>query len=502
MVVIMSCLVLVAGCTESPRTQGSGGGSSAPSSSAREVGDLSVEALVGDDVLLKATVHPIERLSDHVVLTIDFTYSEDSQSYSEFDVLDRLRVDGAHPTFSVSGIRLVDFPRDRVWEPGWVGNWSATAPSELKLDKKGQVVTSVTLFGSVGVDAVDVLIPHVGLVNDVPVVEAGPDTIALAKTDSTGPVFYAQPFTLDSLVRSYDDGTSVQKQGDAQTVVMASDVLFATDVAELSPEAAARVDEVAGQIAQVASGGEVRVVGHTDDVLSEEYNLDLSARRATSVADRMTGVLGSSFTVAKEGKGESEPAVEGTDDAARAANRRVEIEFTAPEAVELSQTQASIPEATGPVGTGHDPVTYTVDDAVYSVEVPSVVRREDYLVGTLVVTHVSGESSINGNFLSNGVAYSGQKEYSPYVSAVFHNANNVVLMGPQGGVFPTRYWKERDSGPQARLLADETLGGGYYLPIGEVVTYTVVWPDTGGDSVTIESPLRFRVADIPVEETS
>lgn len=69
----------------------------------------------------------------------------------------------------------------------------------------------------------------------------------------------------------------------------------------------------------------VHVVGHTDSVGSEQYNLDLSRRRAQSVADYLTahGVPGDRLRT--EGRGESEPRATNDTEAGRQLNRRVEI---------------------------------------------------------------------------------------------------------------------------------------------------------------------------------
>ena len=505
--VVVMCSALMGGCTGSHRSDEGGSVSpSAPGASSRDGGDRSAEALVKDGAILKATVHPIERAGDHVVLTVDYSFSKDSQRTTNLNMQILLGT-GRDGINGVSTVRLLDFSGGRVWEAGRVGSARSATTQDptldrLALDRQDQTVTVVTFFAPVDADTVDVLIPKVGLVSDVAVVEGGSGTPGLASLGvGDGPVTYDPPVGLESLVRAYQGDASATKQGDEQTVVMASDVLFASDSADLSEEAGARVDEVAAQIAQVASGGEVRVVGHTDDVASAEYNMDLSVRRATSVADRMAPVLGSSFTVVKEGKGKTEPAVVGTDAQARAANRRVEIEFTAQKAVTLPKSSADVPDATGPVGNGHDPVTYTLPGGyAYKVEVPSVVRRDGYLVGTFVVSSVSGVAP-DEDFLSDNSVYSpscsGQSEYRP-----MHGANCVTLMGPQGQVFPIRYQRP---GNDAAILADTYLP--YFLSDmlkepnnGDSFTYTVVWSDTGQDSVTVDSSNRFRIIDIPVEE--
>jgi outer membrane protein OmpA-like peptidoglycan-associated protein len=358
----------------------------------------------------------------------------------------------------------------------------------------------VTFFGEVEADTVDVLIEFVGLVTDVPVVEGDADTPGLDSLGLENPLplggrydkkesvlVYPPPFPLESLVKAYDDGSSAKKQGTKQTVVMASDVLFGTDVAELSAEAASRVDEVAKQIAAVASGGEIRVVGHTDDVDTEAYNLDLSKRRAASVSAQMKTTLGTSFTLVEEGKGKSQPAVEGTDAAARAANRRVEIEFTATETITLPGQVADIPPATGPVSSGHDPVTYTNgyggSTTTLTTQVSSVVRHNGYLVGTLVVSNNSSGSPLHNLACNAG-------------NGGNYGADCLRLLGASGYVFPLQHKHDMSDNYFRGLADDRHL---QFLDPGYSFTYTVVWPDTGEDSVTVDSPKMFRITDIPVE---
>lgn len=67
------------------------------------------------------------------------------------------------------------------------------------------------------------------------------------------------------------------------------------------------------------------VVGHTDRAGSDQYNNDLSARRARSVANLMDslGIVGSRIRVSSEG--ESKPRVPTEDGVRNPQNRRVEI---------------------------------------------------------------------------------------------------------------------------------------------------------------------------------
>jgi len=115
------------------------------------------------------------------------------------------------------------------------------------------------------------------------------------------------------------------------SITLAADVTFAFDKADLSPEAAARLQEVVAQY-QDGGKGALAIVGYTDSKGTAEYNADLSLRRATAVRDALAGKLPkATFTVA--GKGAAEPVAPNTNDdgtdnpEGRARNRRVTITF-------------------------------------------------------------------------------------------------------------------------------------------------------------------------------
>ena len=99
---------------------------------------------------------------------------------------------------------------------------------------------------------------------------------------------------------------------------------FDFDKAVLKPEDRELLARISG-VLLTASGYRVQVYGHTDDVGSQRYNLGLSERRASAVADYLVAAGISRDLLATEGFGKAEPLVEGTAYEARARNRRVEI---------------------------------------------------------------------------------------------------------------------------------------------------------------------------------
>jgi outer membrane protein OmpA-like peptidoglycan-associated protein len=69
----------------------------------------------------------------------------------------------------------------------------------------------------------------------------------------------------------------------------------------------------------------IRVEGHTDSVASDEYNLQLSERRAGSVRSWLASRGGVKAALATKGWGESKPAATNDTPAGRQQNRRVEV---------------------------------------------------------------------------------------------------------------------------------------------------------------------------------
>lgn len=114
-------------------------------------------------------------------------------------------------------------------------------------------------------------------------------------------------------------------------VALDADILFDFDKASLRSDATAQLGATADAVRQ-GGAGTVTVVGYTDAKGGDAYNLDLSRRRAASVAAWLRGqaALGTrDFAVT--GKGKADPVApntrpDGSDDpAGRARNRRVEL---------------------------------------------------------------------------------------------------------------------------------------------------------------------------------
>jgi outer membrane protein OmpA-like peptidoglycan-associated protein len=84
-----------------------------------------------------------------------------------------------------------------------------------------------------------------------------------------------------------------------------------------------------GSVLQTYDQTTVDVIGHADSVGSDDYNLDLSQRRANNVASILQSGGVQSARILKEGHGEREPVASNETDSGRAQNRRVEVYISA-----------------------------------------------------------------------------------------------------------------------------------------------------------------------------
>jgi outer membrane protein OmpA-like peptidoglycan-associated protein len=104
----------------------------------------------------------------------------------------------------------------------------------------------------------------------------------------------------------------------------AGKVLFDFNKATLKPEAKSQLAGVL-QLVKDQPGIRILIVGHTDGIGSEAYNLKLSQRRAESVATYLVQNGVPQQSIQAEGHGKREPVASNETAEGRAQNRRVEI---------------------------------------------------------------------------------------------------------------------------------------------------------------------------------
>jgi OOP family OmpA-OmpF porin len=139
----------------------------------------------------------------------------------------------------------------------------------------------------------------------------------------------AWSYPLVSTVEALDGAKTVTTEEKTVTIDLQADVLFAFDRADLSPQAQATLTEIAQKLQTDGATGQVQVLGHTDSQGSDSYNLDLSQRRAQSVAAVLQPALaGQSLTFAIDGRGEAEPVADNSTPEGQQLNRRVSVVYT------------------------------------------------------------------------------------------------------------------------------------------------------------------------------
>jgi outer membrane protein OmpA-like peptidoglycan-associated protein len=110
----------------------------------------------------------------------------------------------------------------------------------------------------------------------------------------------------------------------AKKKIVLRGVNFDFDKATIRPDAARILDE-AVETLRAEPDVDVLIVGHTDSVGSESYNLRLSERRARAVRDYLVRKGISAARLRVKGMGEAEPVASNDTPEGRAQNRRVEL---------------------------------------------------------------------------------------------------------------------------------------------------------------------------------
>ena len=120
------------------------------------------------------------------------------------------------------------------------------------------------------------------------------------------------------------EGARVERVGEGIRITFDSGILFDVDKAELKPVSKENIAKLANVLKKYEDTN-ILIEGHTDATGSEEYNLELSRKRAQNVANYLAslGINPTRFTIM--GYGESQPLMTNDTPEGRAANRRVEI---------------------------------------------------------------------------------------------------------------------------------------------------------------------------------
>jgi len=119
-------------------------------------------------------------------------------------------------------------------------------------------------------------------------------------------------------------GARVERVGEGIKITFSSGIMFDVERAVLKDQYTGELSELS-TILNKYEDTNILLEGHTDATGSEEYNLDLSKKRAQSVANYLSTqkVNPTRFTIM--GYGESQPIASNDTVEGRAQNRRVEV---------------------------------------------------------------------------------------------------------------------------------------------------------------------------------
>jgi outer membrane protein OmpA-like peptidoglycan-associated protein len=119
-------------------------------------------------------------------------------------------------------------------------------------------------------------------------------------------------------------GVSVTRMGDNITLNMPSSITFALNSADLNAQFYNALNGVT-MVLKEYNKTVIEVAGHTDSSGSDQYNMQLSERRAQSVASYLSSQGVQSSRLMTVGAGETRPVASNDTEQGRSANRRVEM---------------------------------------------------------------------------------------------------------------------------------------------------------------------------------
>lgn len=124
------------------------------------------------------------------------------------------------------------------------------------------------------------------------------------------------------------EGAEIERIGEGIAIKFDSGILFGFDSDALQANGRTNLTNLANSLKQYPDT-EILIVGHTDSVGSDSYNMGLSERRARSAMNHLTAQGIPAARIKTMGRGESEPIADNETEAGRAENRRVEIAIVA-----------------------------------------------------------------------------------------------------------------------------------------------------------------------------
>ena len=122
------------------------------------------------------------------------------------------------------------------------------------------------------------------------------------------------------------EAATIRREGDLLSLTFKSDMTFDVNSSTVKPGLYPELDRIANVMSRYPQTL-IRIEGHTDSTGTEQYNLDLSKRRAQSVATLLENRSIKTARLELIGYGETMPIATNETEAGRQMNRRVEIKI-------------------------------------------------------------------------------------------------------------------------------------------------------------------------------
>ena len=137
------------------------------------------------------------------------------------------------------------------------------------------------------------------------------------------------------------ENAEVERVGEGILITFDSGLMFDYNSYGLKTATKTNLDDLAGVLKEYPDT-EILIQGHTDSKGSEEYNLELSEKRAKSVYNHLLRKGVSSSRLVTMGLGESEPIATNETDEGRQQNRRVEVAVVANEKLRQDAAEGKV----------------------------------------------------------------------------------------------------------------------------------------------------------------
>ncbi|UZN03518.1 OmpA family protein [Cellulomonas sp. S1-8] len=483
---------------------------------------VATAAIPSDGMEIEVGVHPVVRVGDLAVLTLDLTAQDPIPEIGWVHV-EGFGTQGIthHVTrHEPSNVRLVDLERDVVLHVATdAAGDPVVAPERWgTLDEpEGGRLQIAYAAPDPRATEVAVFLPGAPMVAAVPVIDGDvPSSVRPATASSSATatsdvdvldldaVADAPVFSLESSSAELEGAVQTVESTEKVDIALGSDVLFEFDQAVLTPAADAALRLVAQRLTE-REPGTVGVVGHTDDQGDDAYNADLSLARAQTVADALGALVDTaSYPMTVDGRGEAEPFVPNDSEENRALNRRVTVTLTSTVVTRTDlTTTGELPPfgEDGQVGPAGTPLRIEGGRRVW--EVDATARRVHGHVVVDVTVHGADDEE-NGMGDTIGSLDGGPRGRGAGTSSPDASARGVLLHGATR-LFPLDYRTgESEQHPGGEWFPLTDLASGGRIDGGQTRTYTFVFPSLDVDSVTFQagdgdmSTRDFRLVDLPV----